>query len=256
MPFLQLKTWSPFSRLVRASLCRVRALLSEALSAAVITATAAAFRSLRLSVSHWQTLQHYIFWDMCHTAADVSVSTAMSTVISWPHCIYASCHISFPCPYSGLSEHAKHELHLSWIWQWISRDGQFVVELRCWAEKRREQRDTGEGSTSLVPPWTVFVDGLIYITVSLYWPIVFCRWQRVSRAWPNFYTVYRWEEQIFYLTDWKTICFMWYKNKTVQLKYLLHVNSVRNKSLRNFYWFLLLNSEFVICHNLHFQTLK
>lgn len=50
-----------------------------------------------------------------------------------------------PCWYSGLSEHAQCELHLSCIRQRADGAGQRVVELCCRAEKRRHQRDTVKG---------------------------------------------------------------------------------------------------------------
>ena len=156
---LQRRTWSPFCRLVTAFLYKVRALLSKDQSAVATTAMAAASRSLPLSVSHRYT-GHCKFecsFVMSVHAACMHTHCLTFADVREPHCIicasYDIHHVPFffSCFYSRLSEHAQYEFHLSWIRQWVDGAGRCVVELCCWAEKRRHQRNNVKGSTTLVP---------------------------------------------------------------------------------------------------------
>jgi len=88
--------------------------------------------------------QIYNLWCVQHCFPHIAVSSLM-----WPYFTYF---LTFPCSYSGLSEHTQYELHLSWVRQWVGGVGQCFVELSCRAQKGRHQRDAVKGLTALVLP--------------------------------------------------------------------------------------------------------
>lgn len=147
--FLQQRTWSPFCRLVMASLYKIKTLPFEDQRAAATTATAAACRNLPLNVSHRETSTFWVSFWLFSNCQSCQIAHAITHGLI---CRTTDTDISYLSSSSSrLSEHAQYELHLSRVGLRADRTGQRVVGLCCWLQKRRHQRDAVKGSTTFDP---------------------------------------------------------------------------------------------------------
>lgn len=116
------------------------------------------------------------------------------------------CNSPFVCPSSRLSKHTQYKLQFSGIGLRASGHGQHIMELSSRAQKRGNKRDIIKGSGSFLLPSNFHkLTNRSFFVCFLIIANCYFRWQKASRAWLSFSTVYRSEKHTTLLNSQNTL---------------------------------------------------